>query len=119
MPRIITEEFSETLKLLKATVINLQKELQEAEFNLDQALCSYQYNSFNSLDEAETQLYDELYSRASKDCEGSHNCGFDQYSQPFSVGDKQYIAVAGVKYNRHDKTYYYVDSFNLKIVELP
>lgn len=119
MPRIITEEFAETLKLLKATVSNLQKELQEAEFNLDQALCSHQCNNFSSLDEAESMLYDELWSQASKDCEGSHNCGLDQYSQPFSVGDKQYIAVASVEYNRHDKTYYYVDSFSLKIVELP
>lgn len=118
MPRIITEEFAETLKTLKATFRSLEEELQEAEFNLHQALSSAEYNNFSSLDEAESILYDELHSQAVNDCEGMHNFGSDQYTQPFSVGDKQYIAVANVEYNRHDKTYYYVDNFNFKVVEL-
>lgn len=119
MPRIITEEFAETLKLLKATFKNLEEELQEAEFNLHQALSSPEYNNFSSLDEAKSILSDELYDRASNDCEGAHNFGSDQYTQPFSVGDKQYIAIVNVEYNRHDKTYYYVDNFSFKVVELP
>ena len=119
MPRIITEEFAETLKLLKVTVKKIKDDLHETEFNLDQALSSAEYNNFSTLDEAESILYDELYAKASNDCEGMHNFGSEQYTQPFSVGDKQYIAVATVEYNRHDKTYYYVDNFSFKVVELP
>lgn len=70
---------------------------------------------YASLDEAEGYLEETLRDRAHADCEGSYNCGDDEYRQGFYVDGVEYVAIASVEYNRHDKTYYYVDGFDLKI----
>lgn len=51
-----------------------------------------------------------LMSRAHADCEGSYNCGDDVYEQEFMVGEVVYVGRLECEYNRHDKTYYYLDS---------
>lgn len=66
-------------------------------------------NVFESLSQAEDAVHDALLDRASADCEGSHNCGLDKYERKFIVDGKTYIGTLKVEYNRHDKTFYYVD----------
>lgn len=46
---------------------------------------------------------------ADDDCEGSHNCGLDEYRQEYIVDNIKYVGILNVEYNRHDKTYYYVE----------
>jgi hypothetical protein len=72
-------------------------------------------NVFESLAKAEYELEDVLRDRASADCEGSYNCGADEYRQGFFVDGVEYVAIASVEYNRHDKTYYYVEEFDFSI----
>jgi hypothetical protein len=72
---------------------------------------------FESVDNA-GRLEEVLLDRASDDCEGSHNCGDDEYRQQFYVGDKLHVAILTVEYNRHDKTYYYIDGHDFRIEEV-
>ena len=72
-------------------------------------------NVFGSLEDAESTLHEALRERAGEDCEGSHNCGASEYRQGFFVGGAEYVAIASVEYNRHDKTYYYVEEFDFRI----
>lgn len=66
-------------------------------------------NVFASLDEAEGKLEDKMRGWARKDCEGSYNCGSDKYTCGFIVDGKEYVGTLKCEYNRHDKTYYYVE----------
>ena len=66
-------------------------------------------NRFSTVEDAAETIEDKLRDKAGEDCEGSYNCGFDQYVQDFYVGDVLYRGTLDVEYNRHDKTYYYVE----------
>lgn len=57
-------------------------------------------------------MEDKLLGQAREDCEGAYNCGADHYDQEFMVGDVRYLGTLTVEYNRHDKTYYYIDGSN-------
>jgi hypothetical protein len=59
-------------------------------------------------------LHDIISDIASNACEGSHKFGRDEYTFKFKVGDKRYAGTAKVDYNRHDKTYYYVEDVEIK-----
>ncbi|MFM0165692.1 hypothetical protein PQR39_35350 [Paraburkholderia sediminicola] len=72
-------------------------------------------NVFESVEDAEVTLREALRELAGADCEGSHNCGASEYRQGFFVGGVEYVAIANVGYNRHDKTYYYVEEFDLRV----
>lgn len=92
-----------------------EEQLKEAKVNLLVAESLPENNVFGSLEEATDILYEILEDRAGKDCKGSYNCGKPQYTQLFYVDKTLYKAIANVEYNRHDKTYYYVDGFDFKI----
>ncbi|MFM0057081.1 hypothetical protein PQR64_15775 [Paraburkholderia phytofirmans] len=72
-------------------------------------------NVFESLEAADRELDNELRNRAHADCEGSHYCGASEYRQGFYVGGAEYVAIASVEYNRHDKQFYYVDGFEFRM----
>lgn len=65
-------------------------------------------NVFESL-EAAAALEDTLRDLAFRDCEGAGNCGAPIYERGFMVDGVRYIGTLTVEYNRHDKTYYYID----------
>lgn len=67
-------------------------------------------NVFETLEDADSKMYTLLENQATEDCEGSYNCGDDEYTQEFMVGTQKYLATMTFEYNRHDKTYYYIDS---------
>ncbi len=75
-------------------------------------------NRFDSMEVAETAIYSKLKAEANEDCEGSYNCGNPQYHQEFYVNDQLYIGVLDVEYNRHDKTYYYVEESTFTVKKL-
>jgi hypothetical protein len=72
-------------------------------------------NTFLTVANAESVLEDRLRDWAFEDCEGAGNCGLDKYTQEFIVGDMHYIATLTVEYNRHDKTYYYIDETDFTV----
>lgn len=75
-------------------------------------------NVFESVEKAEAALDDRFRDVAHEDCEGAGNCGADEYTQVFMVDGQKYLFTAEVEYNRHDKTYYYVEDFRTKVEKL-
>lgn len=75
-------------------------------------------NVFKSLEEAGRELEDRLLSEASDDCAGAGNCGCEMYNQEFMVDGIKYMAELEVEYDRHDKTYYYIDEASFSIVKM-
>ena len=59
----------------------------------------------------EDYIYEVAREWAERDCEGSHSIGNESYLVSFKVGNKIYSVFVGFSYNRHDKTYYYIDNF--------
>jgi len=106
--------------IAKQNEINdLRQSLTAAETELHLLQSSPENNKFSSMKVAVSAIEDKLLSEASNDCEGSYNCGNPQYTQEFYVNDVLYVGVLDVEYNRHDKTYYYVEesTFTVKKVE--
>ena len=109
---------TEQIEALKEQVKIANKQLEEAENNLATAQALPENNIFESLEAAESNIEDMLSDRAHDACEGSHCCGDNYYEQLFYVGDILYKGIANVEYNRHDKTYYYVDGFDFRVEEV-
>lgn len=103
------------LKDLELAVKLAQKELDKAVKAVEDFKSLPENNVFETLEAAEGTIYELLEDRASQACEGSYCCGENYYEQLFYVGDVLYKGIASVEYNRHDKTYYYVDSFDFRI----
>ena len=75
-------------------------------------------NKFTDQQLAEATINGMLEDLAGSDCEGSYNCGNPQYIQQFYVNDVLYEGILDVEYNRHDKTYYYVEETNFTVKKL-
>lgn len=75
-------------------------------------------NVFDNLKDALDAIEDKLYGLAHQDCEGSYNCGNEFYTQKFIVDGVMYEGTLHVEYNRHDKTYYYVDGTQFTYEEI-
>ena len=72
-------------------------------------ICGKPTRIFNTIEEAVHTVEDEHHRKAHEDCEGSYNMGDDVYTSLVQVGDKYYNLSTEFEYNRHSKTYYYVD----------
>ena len=72
-------------------------------------------NVYSSIEEA-TELEETLSAYAHAACEGSHRFGNSSYSREFMVGEDRYVAkLENIQYNRHYKTYYYIDDYDFNI----
>jgi hypothetical protein len=91
--------------------------LNNAEYALEVFEDSLENNTFTDMQKAEYTVYDRLEDKARKACEGSYCYGDSEYVQEFIVNGVHYIGTLSVDYNRHDKTYYYVDGTNWSVVE--
>ena len=100
------------------TISDLRGKLRAAECELYVLKSLADNNRFDSMEAAETAIYSKLEAEANEDCEGSYNCGNPQYHQEFYVNDQLYIGVLDVEYNRHDKTYYYVEESTFTVKKL-
>ena len=105
---------TQTRETLKAEINAAQKALEAAQQAYDEFDQAAENNVFPSLEDAEA-LEDVLANRAFDDCQGAYNCGNDVYEQEFMVGDVVYVATLKCEYNRHDKTYYYLDGQEFSI----
>lgn len=75
-------------------------------------------NEFDDFELACASIEEKLERKASNDCEGSYCYGSDHYKQEFIVKDVHYLGELSVDYNRHDKTYYYVDGTEFTVTEI-
>jgi hypothetical protein len=98
-----------TREELTAAIAVAQAKLTEAKGALAAFEAKAENNVFETIEKAAYKVEAMLESRAHQDCEGSHNCGRDEYTQEFMVAGVKYIGTLKVEYNRHDKTYYYID----------
>lgn len=96
------EELSTAIAAARAKLTDAQDALKAFE-----ALA--ENNVFDTLDQAEYRVESMLERRAFLDCEGAGNCGLPEYTQAFMVAGVKYVGTLKVEYNRHDKTYYYID----------
>ena len=103
---------------LKAKVRDTEKELKRLQKSLESFEDQPEYNRFDSLEEAEGFLEVKYLERAREACEGSYNMGKDHYIQIFYVRDQTYRFRIYIDYNRHDKTYYYVDGWDTEIEKI-
>ncbi len=100
---------------LQQSIDAARAQLAEAEAALAAFVAAPENNVFASLDEASAELEERLSGQAREDCEGAYNCGADEYSQEFIVDGVSYIATYRPEYNRHDKTYYYVEEAEFSV----
>jgi len=107
-----------TREELLARVTEAQQALTEAQQALYRFDTDPQNNMFESVEQASRVLEDRLLNEAHDGCEGSYNLGADEYRQEFIVDEKRYVAILEVEYNRHDKTYYFVDGSDFRVEEL-
>lgn len=103
---------------LQAAVKSAAMILAAAEVALAAFEAQAENNVFETLPKALSAVEDKLLGQANQDCQGAHNCGADHYEQEFIVDGVRYLGTLTVEYNRHDKTYYYIDGsdFTHKIV---
>ena len=108
----------EQVMILKGRIHNLNEELVMCQTELHLLESSAEYNKFSNMESAEATINGMLEDLAGSDCEGSYNCGSPQYTQQFYVNDVLYEGILDVEYNRHDKTYYYVEETNFTVKKL-
>ena len=101
--------------VLQAMLATAVAGVEELKLALQEAEAQPSYYQYHDLVTAEGELYDILLARASADCEGSYNVGQPEYTQECFIDDELHLATMKVEYNRHDKTYYYVDETTLTI----
>lgn len=106
-----------TKAALMANIKIAEDALESAKNELAQWEARPENNRFDTLEAAEVAIEDALMGEAAADCEGSYNCGAPQYSRGFMVGEKLYMGILDVEYNRHDKTYYYIDGHDFRVEE--
>lgn len=107
-----------TIEQLKADVETAKAALAQAEKALAEFETDPEQNVFASLEDAEHVLMVRMHEWAHDDCEGSHNCGSDKYEQEFIVDGVHYLATLECEYNRHDKTYYYLEEATFSYKEI-
>lgn len=100
---------TEKLVTLSNTIADLQKQIDAANAEYYALSISVDNNVYANLEFALAAMEEMMRNEAHEDCEGSYNFGLDEYNRDFKVGDVIYTATLKVEYNRHDKTYYYVD----------
>ena len=104
---------------------DLVAKVKLAKYQLDMATEELQafYDSienhvYGSLEDAEEAITEYLLNKAKDACEGSYCCGEDEYIQDFMVDGIRYVGGVVIEYGRHDKTYYYIDSWKYDYEEL-
>lgn len=96
---------------LELAIKEARQALHDANIAMDNFNDAPENNSFEDMESALSSIENKLLDKAHNDCEGSHNCGMDEYTQEFIVADVHYIGTLRPEYNRHDKTYYYIDGY--------
>ena len=108
-----------TRKELENTLSAALKAVESAKSDLRAFDTAAENNVYPSLEDAEYEVTEKLLEIASDDCEGAHSVGAPKYTAEFMVDGVTHIGTLKVEYNRHDKTYYYVDGHKFSYVVRP
>ena len=107
-----------TKELLQEAVASAQANLQIAAAELQAYIDSVDNNVFDNMEHAERVLENRLLGYANEACEGSYNCGMDEYAQEFIVDGLHYLATLTCAYNRHDGQFHYVEESEFSVAPL-
>ena len=114
------DELNSRIKFYEEEVNYYRTEMNKAQYTLDSIKGNICFFQFETHEDAKDYLYEYLGEKASNDCEGSYNVGQDEYTQQYQliVEDTIYEGKIEVQYDRHDKTYYYVDEVDYSFSEV-
>jgi len=108
------------IKFFNAQRDYLTTALEEVQCNLLSMKSNICFFQFKNHEEAQGLIEETLQSKASNDCEGSNCWGSSEYTQEYQLIDSDAVYEGKIKvdYNRHDKTYYYVDDVEYSFSEV-
>ena len=91
--------------------------LEQSLIDFDSLIENNQYADHGGAEDSITDRFDGI---ARTQCEGAGNCGLPMFKQRYQIAGNPNTFEATVKfeYNRHDKTYYYIDGTDYSYVEL-
>lgn len=113
------KETTEEFKKLHEAIISDEIELAKLKEQLHFESLKAENNIYNGdKNKALNMVEDYLTGTAESDCEGSYNCGNPEYKQEVIINGTKYLCTLSVEYNRHDKTYYYIEETDFKAVEI-
>ena len=91
--------------------------LEQSMTDFDSLIENNQYEDHGT---AEASIEDRFRNIAGEQCEGSNNCGEEKFMQRYQIAGNpnMFEATVSFEYNRHDKTYYYVDGTTYSYAEI-
>lgn len=118
--KIEQERLNSKLKFYQAEVDYYFTEANKAQSNIDWIRSNLCFFQFDNHDDARCRIEDVLCSAAHDNCEGSNRCGKSEYTQEYQLIDSDVVYEGKIKveYDRHDKTYYYVDEVDYSFSEV-
>ena len=108
-------------KQIAADIATHQKAIAVLEQSLDDFDSLLENNQYADHEYAQESITERFHSIAHEQCQGAYNCGDPIFKQQFQIDGNPNMFEASVEfeYNRHDKTYYYIDETNYGYVQLP
>jgi hypothetical protein len=108
------------IKFFNAQRDYLTTALEEVQCNLESIKSNICFFQFKTHEEAQDLIAGVLEDKASNDCEGSYCYGQSEYTQEYQLIDSDVVYEGKIKveYNRHAKTYYYVDEVEYSFSEV-
>jgi len=112
--KVITEyalELKEDILNRKPNAIGLAKVVFRPDSGDPVKIICGEALSYSSLQEASEAINTQHWADAGDACEGRHRFGLGEYETIASVDGKAYKFKTAFSYDRHDKTYYYIDCY--------
>jgi len=118
--KVEQERLNNKLKFYQADMDYYSTEANKAQSNIDLIKSNLCFFQFETHEDAKDSIIEVLQDKAHNDCEGSNNRGNDVYEQEYQLidSDTVYLGKIEVEYNRHDKTYYFVDEVEYSYSEV-
>lgn len=81
---------------------------------------SIENNQYSTHEDARSTITNQIYAIAEAQCEGMRNCGNPDFTRLYKVTgvDGTFQATVAFQYNRHDKTYYYIDETHYSYIKI-
>jgi len=106
--------------LIRSEIAMHQKRIGELEASLLAFDDLLENNQYDDHDDAEAHIDERYQGIAREACEGSYCYGESEYKQRYQIKGSPtiYEATITFEYNRHDKTYYYIDGSDYSYAEV-
>ena len=96
------------------------KAIAKLEQSLDDFDSLIENNQYTDQKDAEYSITNRFSCIAYEQCEGAGNCGLPMFKQRYQItgNPNTFEATVEFEYNRHDKTYYYIDGTRYSYVQI-